>query len=152
MNFSASRRRALAGLGALGAASLAGMAPRAATAHEYPEAHFTVIHPWVPEAKKGTEELSVSMRIIQIARDDLLIGAETTVGELELWVPAFARRPDQPAGIPLRRGRDLTVNLFGPHFVLLDVNTDLFHGAEFPMRLFFKEHGEAEVALIVGED
>jgi copper(I)-binding protein len=141
----------LAALGACGGAALLGLAPRAARAHEYPEAHLTVIHPWVPPAKKGTAELTVSMRIIQITRDDRLLAAATTVGDLSVWVPPAMRRPGQTPGIALRSGHELTVNLFGPHLVLWDVNTDLVHGAEYPMSLHFERHGPVEAALIVGE-
>jgi copper(I)-binding protein len=146
-----SRRQALCRLGALGGVALAGLAPPAARAHEYPEAYFTVIHPWVPPAPKGTADLTVSLRIIQITQDDRLIGAETTIGELTIWVPQHLRRPEMEPGIPLRRGRELTVNLFGPHLVLWDVNTDLVHGAEYPLTLRFERYGGVEAALIVGE-
>lgn len=131
-------------------AGLAGLS-LCATAHEYPEPGFTIIHPWVQEAPKGTRELVVSMRIVQINADDRLLSAWTPVGAaLELRVPAALREPDGAPGIPLSRGRDLNITPFGPHLVLRDVNTDLRHGYEYPLTLVFAKAGTVEAGLIVG--
>ena len=149
------RRRTVLAWGGLGS-----LLPCTAPAHDYPEPYFTILHPWVPPAPKGTPELRVSMRIISITRDDRLLSAQTTIGELALRVPGHAAAAasgaasgaGQVPGIPLRSGRDLTVNLFGPHFVLKGVQTELLHGAEYPLTLHFERQGAVEAALIVGQD
>ncbi len=144
-------RRIVARLAARLFAGLLAAATLAATAHEYPEPTFTVIHPWVPEAPKGTRELVVSMRIVQISADDRLLSAWTPVGAaLELRLPAALRGAGGTPGIPLARGRELNISPFGPHLVLRDVNTDLRHGYEYPLTLVFEKAGTVEAGLIVG--
>lgn len=134
------------------AAALLGLAaPAAAVAHEFPEPGFTIIHPWVQEAPKGTRELVVSMRIVQIVADDRLVAASTPVGAaLELRLPASLHKEGERPAIPLRSGRELNISPVGPHFVLRDVNTDLRYGFEYPLTLVFEKAGKVEAALIVG--
>ncbi len=151
------RRRLLQALAGVPLVLLGGGAARA---HEFPEPGFTIIHPWVPEAPRGTSRLVVSMRIIQISDDDRLLSAHTPVGRaLDLHVPARPHAlapaasgpaPAEPGGIALQRGRELSLSPFGPHLVLRDVNTELRFGFEYPLTLRFEKAGHVEAALIVG--
>lgn len=89
MNVGPTRRRLLL---ALAGATLGAAGTTRVQAHEFPEPGFTIIHPWVPEAPKGTKRLVVSMRIIQISADDRLLAARTPVGAaLELRQSGWQR-------------------------------------------------------------
>lgn len=121
----------------------------AAHAHSYPEDGFTIIHPWVMEAPKGTPVLSVSMVIVEVSKDDRLIAASTPIAAaMELRSPD-GNRP--VPGVALQAGRDLVMSPLTHHFVLREVNTDLKFGFEYPLTLVFERAGEISAALIVGE-
>lgn len=141
-------------------AGLAASLPRHARAHSYAEEHFTVLHPWCDEAKAGTTDLPVLLRIVEIRRADRLLGAETPVASRMQWqLPrrrSFAA-PDQPAsevatGLPLEPGRDIILTPFGPHLLIDQVLTDLHFGREYPLSLRFEQAGRVEAALIIGLD
>lgn len=147
------RRQLLLALPML-AAGLATSGP--ARAHSYPEDGFTVIHPWCEEAKSGTQDLLVQLRIVEISKPDRLLAASTTVADhMILRTPSYllstARRDSGP-GVALHPGRDLVMNQLTPHFVLDRVNTDLRFGFEYPLTLVFERVGEVSAALIVGQD
>lgn len=135
-------------LGAALAVALAMLAPAMLSlAHEYPVKGFKVIHPWCDEAPKGTAELVVSLRIVEVATEDRLLAASTPVAE-----SIVLRRGTAPAaGVALRPGEELSLDASTAHFVLRGVNTDLHFGQEYPLTLVFERAGEVPAALIVGE-
>ncbi len=148
-----SRRRWLVALPALAA----GLAPATrAQAHSFPEDGFTVIHPWCDEARQGTVDCLVQLRIVDITKPDRLLAASTFVADrVSLRMPPYllsAQGRDKGPGIALHPGRDLVMNRLTPHFVLDRVNTDLRFGFEYPLTLVFERAGEVSAALIVGLD
>ena len=142
------------------AATLAASLPQRAQAHAYPEEGFTVLHPWCDVAAKGTTDLTVLMRIVQISRADRFLGAETQVASrILLQLPP--RRPFDPPdtgartaphGLPMQPGHDLVLTHFGPHLLIERVLADLHFGAEYPLTLHFERAGEVQAALIIGLD
>jgi periplasmic copper chaperone A len=148
-----SRRRALMAL-ALPLAGLSGGRP--ARAHSFPEAGFTVIHPWCEEAPAGRTDWPVQLRIVEVSVSDRLLSASTPVADrMSLRTPPYlaaSARSDSGPGVELHPGRDLVMNLLTPHFVLERVNTDLRFGFEYPLTLVFRQAGEVSAALIVGLD
>lgn len=152
-----SRRRVLQAAGASAAVALTGLwTARQARAHSFPEAGFTVIHPWCDETPRGARDWPVQLRIIDISVADRLIAASTPVSDrMTLLTPAYitqARGAAGPPGVALHPGRDLVMNRLTPHFVLDHVNTDLRFGFEYPLALVFEQAGEISAALIIGLD
>lgn len=151
-----SRRRLLAALPMLPVLAASLTVSRLAAAHSFPEAGFTVIHPWCDEAARGTTGWPVRLRIVEVSIADRLLAARTSVAErMNLRTPAYlssTQRRDSGPGVALHPGRDLVMNELTPHFVLDRVNTDLRFGYEYPLTLMFEHAGEVEAALIVGLD
>ena len=142
------------------AMALAGSLPQQVRAHSYPEEGFTVLHPWCDVAAKGTTDLTVLLRIVQISRTDRFLGAETQVASrILLQLPP--RRPFDPPdagattaapGLPMQPGHDLVLTHFGPHLLIERVLADLHFGAEYPLTLHFERAGDVQAALIIGQD
>lgn len=126
-----------------------------ASAHSYSLATMTILHPWTDPTPAGTPRAVLSLRIVEVQRDDRLLGAETPVAErIEIVAGADAdldSTATAPRGIAVINGQDLSLEAGGAHLVLHGIKRDLLYGYEFPLLLHFERAGAVEAALVISD-
>ena len=117
-------------------------------AHEYYARHFQIVHPWTPESPANSKEVVLSMKIVDIAANDRLVGASTPLASsVELRRGAGGSDP----GFALVKDQEASFGLKGDHLVLKDVKIELKHGYQYPLELRFENEGTVDLEFVVGD-
>lgn len=126
-----------------------------AQAHDYYAKFLHIHHPWAEPTELGAADSAVYVKFDEIAADDQLISASTSLADrVELRGPAGVSPSGTEGlllnGIGLASGSELELWPGSARLVLKDLKLPLQLGRSYPMTLEFEKSGVVFVMVSVG--
>ena len=126
-----------------------------AQAHDYYAKFFHIYHPWAEPTEPGAADSAVYVKFDEIAADDQLISASTSLADrVELRGPAGVSPSGTEGlllnGIALASGSEVELRPGSARLVLKGLKLPLQLGRSYPMTLEFEKSGVVFVMVSVG--
>ena len=126
-----------------------------AQAHDYYAKFFHIYHPWAEPTEPGAADSAVYVKFDEIAADDQLISASTSLADrVELRGPAGVSPSGTEGlllnGIALASGSEVELRPGSARLVLKGLKLPLQLGRSYPITLEFEKSGVVFVMVSVG--